>query len=208
MGRFLILLGIVLIIGSIIFMGLVFGMAGEDVSAQIISPFACEDNETLTQYSRTVSDFDGTSQTIDFFCEDSEGQERNVTITAIMVIIVGFVGLLLTGIFATIAGAGIASKNAIQNFSGDIISGQYGTTVDLRATKVDLNDGTFKEYNPQIPANLRAVLKQASYQLDQLVGNETLADKLEQLHEAYQKGLITTQEYDKIRASILDSMDD
>lgn len=201
MGRLLILLGIMLIFASIIFMGLVLGMAGEDISAQIISPFACEDNETLILYSRTVSDFDGTSQMIDFFCEDSEGQERHVTLTAVMVIIIGFTGLLLAGIFATIVGAGITSKNTVKNLSVGILSGEYSSTVDLR-------DGTYKHGQAQLSPELRSIMKQASVQLEQLSGGDTLADKLQQLQEAYQQGLITTEEYDKVRAAILDRMDD
>ncbi|GAB5493165.1 MAG: hypothetical protein Phog2KO_33800 [Phototrophicaceae bacterium] len=208
MGRLLIGLGIVLIFASVIFMGLVFGLAGEDVSAQIITPFACEDNETLRQeMGRIVTTSDGTGQTIDFFCDDSEGQERNVTGVAVMVIIIGFAGLLIAGIFSTIIGASIASKNLAQNFGG-VISGQYGTVLNTQSATIDLRDGSFQEAQGQLTPELRNIMKQASNQLDNLSGGDTLADKLQQLEDAYEQRLISREEYDKTRLAILDKMDD
>lgn len=207
MGRLLIGLGIGLIFASVIFMGLVFGLAGEDVSAQIITPFACEDNETLTQLQRSLPSYEGNGVTIDFFCEDSEGQERNVTGVAVMVIIIGFAGLLIAGIFSTIIGASIASKNLAQNFGG-VISGQYGTVLNTQSATIDLRDGSFQEAQGQLTPELRNIMKQASNQLDKLSGGDTLADKLQQLEDAYEQRLISREEYYKTRLAILDKMDD
>lgn len=57
MGRLLVLLGIVLIFASIVFMGLTLGMAGEDVSAQIISPFAVK----IMKHSYYIAELSQTS---------------------------------------------------------------------------------------------------------------------------------------------------
>ena len=188
-------------------MGLVFGIAGETVSAQIISPFACDDNETLTQIQRSVQSYEGNGVTIDFFCEDSEGDDRNVTGTAVMVIIIGFGGLLVTGILSIFVGASIVSKNLSQNFGG-VIAGQYGTVLNTQSSTIDLRDGSFQQAKGQLPPELRNMMKQASDQLDQLSGDDTLAHKLKQLEDAYEQRLISREEYDKARTAILDKMDD
>lgn len=203
MGKLLIFLGIVLIFGSIIFMGLVFGIAGEDTSAQIITPFACEGSETLTQVQRALPSFEGSGTTIDFYCEDSEGDERNVTGAAVMVIIIGFTGLLLSGILAIFVGAAMISKNVVKNITGDFLADR---TIGVQSATIDLRNGSFQQ--GQLSPELQNIMRQASGQLNQASGGDSLSAKLKQLDDAYEQRLISREEYDKARTAILDKMDD
>lgn len=209
MGRFLIFTGILLIITAIIFMLATLDVFGNDISAQIIVPIACEPGDTIRTQNRLSFSNSGSGQTTDFFCVDNEGDEENVTDTVIIIILVGFGGLLGTGILMIFIGARMVVNRVTQSFTNTLFEQQNignvqtsSSTFDLRQNSSDFNQ---TQIPPQTQAQIQSVLSQVG---DAFGNNDSLADKLRQLDEAKQQGLISQSEYEHTRQAILDSMDD
>lgn len=205
MGRFLIFVGISLIVVAVIFMLVGLGVAGEEVAGQIIIPLACEEGDSIRTESRMTFSSDGRSQTTDFFCVDSEGIEENVTDSVIVIIIVGFGGLLITGILTIFMGSRIVSKRMQENLRNTVFE-QQGIG-NIHSSVIDLRSNTLKQGQipPETQAQIQAIFSQMG---DAFANNDSLADKLQQLEEARQQGLISQAEYERTRQAILDSMDD
>lgn len=206
MGRFLIFAGILLIITAVIFMMATLGVFGTDIAAQIIVPISCEEGDTIRTQNRLSFSNNGSGQTTDFFCVDNEGDEEDVTGSVVMIIIVGFAGLLGTGILMIFIGAGILAKRVGQNFTNSLFGQQ--NLGNVQSTSYDLRKSS-NVSQAQLSPEAKAVMEQVFSQVGDAFGNnDTLADKLRQLDEAKQQGLISQSEYERTRQAILDSMDD
>ena len=86
-------------------------------------------------------------------------------------------------------------------FTQQNLGNVQSTTYDLRERSV-VNQG-------QLSPEAKAVMDQVFSQVGAAFGNkDSLVDKLRQLDDAKQQGLISQSEYERTRQAILDSMDD
>ncbi len=195
MGRGLVALGLIIIFASVIYMLAVMGVLGESVSGQIMGTILCEDNETFSQrygtYRGSIEDVPAF-----FLCSDSEGIERNVNGGAIATIVIGFVGLLLTGIILVNIGARRAVK---EGFATIGIDSDSGFSIARNTISYDTNASTDE---------MREMLQNSFEVAGKALGVDSLSDKLQQLDDALNKGLISKSEYEKARRNLLDSFDD
>ena len=198
MGRFLIFTGILLLIASGAFMMAAFGVFGEDVAAQIIIPFACNEGDSI-RTQESYSSFEN-AQVIEFYCVDGEGVEENVTGTVVGIIIIGFGGLLLPGIGMIIGGSMMAVGRGSKTLLNSVL--QERSDDFLTDHVIDLRDNPLKK--GQFPQGTQ----QVSPQPGNPSGKNSLAAKLQQIEDARKQGLISQAEYEKSRQAILENMDD
>lgn len=221
MSKLAILVGILLIIGAFVALfALVIPVDYLQSNPQIMAAknsLFCQPGESYVEELSSFITRSGTDpfgREVRMYCEDSEGQQREVTGQAVMTIIAAFgvpfvIGLILTMIGGIAAFAGWTRRLASGSLSGvpvTVYSNQPGQPVQYTATSTDLN-------NLDLPPEAAKVIKQvmgsfqASANSFQPGGsNDTLAAKLRQLEEARDAGLISSIEYDRTRQKILDSM--
>lgn len=195
MGRGLVALGLIIIFASVIYMLAVMGVFGQSVSAQFMGTILCEDNET---FSQRYGEYRGSIENVPafFMCTDSEGIERNVNGGAIATIVIGFVGLLLTGIIIVNIGARRAVKEGFATF-GD----ETGTGFHIARSTINYDNNTSAD-------EMREILQSSFDVAGKALGVDSLSDKLQQLDDALDKGLISKSEYETARQNLLDNFDD
>mgnify|MGYP003635471389 CR=1 FL=1 len=201
---------------------LLVGIAGTEGNpvTNLLEATACTTGEKLVVESTYYSMPNGESGTnMTYFCEIEPGQRRSVTDKAVLIIGGSFVIPFGIGMLFTFIGSwGVArnvskrmNKNVEEYFNtypqlkptglagGQSLSNNE-TVIDLRGHKGDIP--------PQAQQILNSILGNVSSATIQGQGGNSLSARLKQLEEAYENDLITKEEYDKVRQSILDSMDD
>ncbi len=164
----------------------------------------CKPNERLERdlYQRT--DNDGTSYSMTPTCINSERQREDVTVKWVLIGGGAFVIPFLIGLFLTIWGAGRAAKRRIANSLGNPGYNVVNTS-GMPASNMEFKDGVLKVGGMQLkmdhlnPENIKA-------QMGMSAGGGDLTEKLRQLQEAKDNGLISSSEYDRMRQKILDDM--
>jgi hypothetical protein len=214
MGRLFIFLGIILIIAiSIAFAAAMIGMESEQF-ASFFEPYVCNSEESFAVIlGPRTRDFDGdVSQSVNMVCQVNDANQRNVTGKVLLVVVGGFVGGLLLGIVLTIVGSFIAVRNQTKRFTGmmqsfNVQPGQ-ANVIDLRGKRgaMSMNE-VYGNIPPESAEMVQSVLQSITRAMGSMTG-DTLAERLSQLEEARQQGLISQSEYDRIREALLDKMDD
>jgi hypothetical protein len=221
MSKLAIFLGIILMIGAFaLLFVLVIPVEGLQSNPTIIAAknsLFCEPGERYVEDIGALISGSGTrafGRELTIYCEDSEGQQRDVTTQAVTTIIGAFglpfgLGLTLTLVGGIVAFAGWTRRlagGAMSNVPVTVYSNTPGQGVKYTTTTIRMND-------QEIPAEAAEVIKQVmagfqasaeSFQADG--SNDTLVAKLRQLEEARDAGLISAIEYDRMRQQILDSM--
>jgi hypothetical protein len=218
MGKLAIFLGILLIIGAFVALfALVIPVEYLQSNPQVIAlknSLFCEPGESyVEELSRFIisSGTDLFGREVRMYCEDREGEQRDVTTQAVTTIIGAFglpfgLGLALLLIGIIFAAVGWTRRLAsVSNVPVTVYSNQPGQPgVQYSTTTVRMND-------QQIPPEAAEIIKQvmggfqASAQSFQS-GDDSLVTKLRQLDEARDAGLISSTEYDRMRQQILDNM--
>lgn len=210
MGRFLMFLGFLLIGAAVVFLLVgIFATDNPTISGAIQS-FVCSPNEELVIERNRWSLPNGErGENITFFCEIEPGQQRSVTDAVVPIFIAGFAIPLMLGIFMIIAGAAKGAKTMTNNL---------GSQMNSYLADFDQGDGVARTVNVQ--SNMQNIPPETRDMIENMLGcvitnatqasspNISLSDRLQQLEEAYEKRLISQEEYDKVRQAILDSMDD
>ncbi|MGJ3238870.1 MAG: SHOCT domain-containing protein [Anaerolineae bacterium] len=192
MGRPLIFAGIVLdMVGTLFFVATLSGIGGGLVTIPL-DMLICENNEMLVSMDTLLYD-----------CVDlTDYSERDVTEQVIVRVVMLFMLALTIGIALIIKGTSELRKEQQAKLKNDWAGVDYINS-DRQTYNLNLRDDEI----PEIPPKAQAILQQVVGSLG-LVTGETLADRLQQLEDAYQQGLITKTEYQRVRQAILDRMDD
>jgi hypothetical protein len=166
----------------------------------------------------TSSDNDGTSLSMTVYCEDAEEQRENVTEKWTLIGIAAFVVPFLVGLLLFLVGITRRAMKAVES-SGIVSMGGFGRNPQVVVTRygsssspiegIDLDDTVLKVGGMEIPlgdfsSEQGETLKRSARQA--APGETTLAAKLRQIQEARDAGLISVDEYDRVRKEILDSM--
>ena len=188
MGRFILLLGIFLIIFAIAFMGLLFSPNVVPFVADTMVTVYCEAPETqITSGDRLNTGGTRNSSSV-YFCEDEDGNRREITDSVGATAAIGFIVFLFSGILLTLGGLGRMGRD--RRAKRKIARSQGGLA----------SAGIVSEQQETV---------QNVYSTDETNNtNISLTERLQQLDDARKQGLISKQEYDRTRQSILDVMDD
>lgn len=213
MGRFLILLSIVMMIGSIVYFIWVLQGPNNNQVGSFLSGLVCEENEKLTQQTGAyVGEYgSSTGLTVNgretaFYCVGLEGEQRNVTGKTAWIIGGGFAVPLVLSIILMIVGiaraASSATRNIYSSLGGVTPIGTPGVSVYSMGSNTPYSRDTVP---PEVLSQVNRALDNAG--LSQISGSGSLSERLRQLEDARKQGLISQSEYNTLRQSILDSMD-
>lgn len=171
-----------------------------------LAAILCKPNERLERDLYQSTDNDGTSYSMTPTCINSERQREDVTVKWVLIGAGAFVIPFLIGLFLTIWGASVAAKRRIANSLGNPAY-TFVNTSGSAGSGMEYKDGVFKVGGMEIkldnfnPDNIKAQMGMSAGG-----GSTDLTDKLRQLQEAKDNGLISTSEYDRMRQKILDDM--
>lgn len=238
------LLGIGLMALAFVVLIMAIGDSPNATMTNLMTQMVCEPGETFVkELGGTVNNSFNrpAGRSIAFYCEDNDGQQREVTGQAMGMMIAGFavpfvVGLILTiwGVYGMMRNAakrafdqpnsyapGFSSSSAVFNLGGDAPVGtptvitadsgpmtRTGTVVTVNGKQVsagDLPPETAQLVN-QLLGGMTSMMGNTSQWTTDANQNDDLTDKLQQLQEARDKGLISAEEYDRLRKAILDSL--
>jgi hypothetical protein len=221
MGRFLLLLAF-LLLGLAIFLLVILVHGGENEWANLIFKTAlCKENEELVQWTgnyipRSSSSSTGGYETA-FYCEDSEGEQRDVTLETVGIMMGGFVIPFISALILFFVAAAVMTTNRMKSATKNVFDLAGGsptwntlTQQQGQMTVIDLRDGSYQagEIPPEKLAQVQQIMN--SFGLPnffEAAGGNTLTERLQQLEDARREGLITTEEHQRLRQEILDNLD-
>jgi hypothetical protein len=187
----------------------------------------CNDGETLdvVQGPSTRSGTGSTAttgRTTIYYCVDASGERRDVTGQAVGELLTGangiftnlssflpfrleFVGAFVVGLIMTIIGGTMMRRSMIKRLleSGGVASVQWDVNDMSPRVVVSQRSQAIRHDSAQ---SLIDQINQAAKRSTQQVTGDDLTVRLEQVEQAYQKRLISQEEYDRLRKEILDSL--
>ncbi|MBI1281992.1 MAG: hypothetical protein GC179_27955 [Anaerolineaceae bacterium] len=189
-----IILGIVLmIVGFVALFGIivipVLPPTEDNVSVNnYLQQLLCNPGEKFVREQYQTHDSDGTGYSMTPYCVNSERQREDVTGKWVLYGGGGFTLFFLLGLVLTISGAKGAVQSQINTFIPQYSSGSVnGVGITL--------DGLTSEKLQSLKTQMQAFS----------TGGD-LTTKLRQIQEAKDKGLISSDEYDRLRQRILDDV--
>jgi hypothetical protein len=221
MGRFLLLLAL-LLLGTAIFLLVILVQGADNEWAKLIFQTAlCTDGEELVQWTGNYVPRSGSNRysgyETAFYCEDNEGEQRDVTLQTVGIMGAGFAVPFVISLILFLISISMMVSNRVKSFTknvfdmsgamsgGNAVVSQYGNR-----TVIDLRDGTYQggEIPPEKLAQVQQIMD--SFGLPNFFegagGGNTLSERLQQLEDARREGLITDDEYQRLRQSILDDL--
>ncbi len=144
----------------------------------------CNSGEKFVREQYQTRDSDGTNYSMTPYCEDSDHRREDVTGKWVLYGGGGFTLFFLLGLMLTIFGAKRAVQSPVGAFTGGMVNG-FGVNLD------GLTSEKLKTLNAQMQA---------------FSTGGDLTTKLRQIQEAKDKGLISSNEYDRLRQKILDDV--
>lgn len=184
----------------------------------------CQPTDRLIRDQYSYYDYDsdggGTAFSMNVYCENAAEQREDVTGKWTLISIGAFLAPFLLGLLLFIIGVTRRAMKATQQI-GNLVttSGFAGSPQQVVVTRygsssspiegLDINEGVLKVGGMEIPLNNYSAQQVGtlSRQTGQPApGETTLAAKLRQLQEARDAGLISMDEYDRVRKEILDNM--
>ncbi|MEQ8674729.1 MAG: SHOCT domain-containing protein [Aggregatilineales bacterium] len=186
------------VIGMIGGMAGAFYMAGSEDALPFLEGYFCQDNETLIRTSTET--YDGNA--INFYCEKNDGGARtSADGQFFMALGLVFSPLILSIPLIIIGGIRYSRRTQQQVMSGVLGQMQYtdgSGQVFVKSSKIPA--GNFTDVNSMINAVMAGAKDLNTSQ------KLTLKQKLEQLQEAYDSGLITYDELQIRKDRVLDEI--
>ncbi len=215
-----ILVGIVLmIVGFVALFGIivipVLPPTEDNVSINnYLQALLCNPGEKFVRDQYLTRDKDGTNYSMTPYCVNSERQRQDVTGKWVLYGAGGFVVPFLLGLFIVIAGTSAAARRRTGQVFQAFPNSYGGTDFAMfnaggsNPKNIDFQDGVLKVNGFEInmgnlsPEKIDAL----KAQMQTFSSGGDLTTKLKQLQEAKDKGLISTDEYDRLRQRILDDV--
>lgn len=180
LGCLLSIIGMVCLFGIVVLPVLPF-LEKTTLIDDYLQPLLCEPGETIQRSQYSTRDSEGTSYSMDVSCRNSDRQERDVTGRWMLIGIAGFLVPFLIGLFMFIGGVNRGVRRVVTTANGDVILPTPTTTIFG---------------NKELVNSAMNAMRSA--------GSKSLTEKLQQVQDARDKGLISSEEYDRLRQEILD----
>lgn len=177
-----------------------------------LAALLCKPNERLERELYQTRDVDGTGYSMTPYCVNSERQRENVTGKWALIGGGAFVVPFMIGLLLVIIGANTAVRQraaSVQGMSNAFGGADYTfvSTSGTPASGVEFKDGVLKVGGMQIKMdNLNPDQIKSQMGVFSTGGSGDLTDKLRQLQEAKDNGLISSSEYDRLREKILNDL--
>jgi hypothetical protein len=199
---------------------------GNAFALDLLQNIACDPGQKAEVEVVVTRDSDGTGYTPYLTCIGREGERIDASGKHFGVGIISFTVPFLIGLFMTIAGAKSRSQPSPQTmwkegsiphegFTTGVVSSSSsfssGTSFNP-SPKVEVKDGVLNVDGLEIrmdglkPEHLHVFQGQSPLIMSGGSGASTLAAKLKEIQEARDAGLISSEEYDRLRAEILDKL--
>ena len=143
-----------------------------------MQPLLCQPGETVRREQYSYRDYEGTSYSMNVYCIGDDEVERDVSARWFIMGAVAFTVPFLIGLFMFIYGVNRYTKNRVATLTTASIG-----NIDWGSGVMSANTGSSG-------------------------AKPTLTQRLKELQDARDAGLITAIEFDRARQQILDSMDD
>lgn len=173
---------------------------GNESVMAIQAAVLCGPGETFTTDFYTMSDLRGTARGGQVYCVAEDGTRTEATGKSMLYAMIGFIVPFMLGLFLAMRGASKQSQGSLDDLLA--ASGQGGFT----SGSVQVDRRTY-EIDPK-SVDVKALLQQFGIDAGDGVqvqrGGGSLTEQLKDLQAAYDKQLITREEYDRLRQQILD----
>lgn len=223
MGRFLLLLAFILLVLAIF--ALVIIQGGENEWANLVfKTTLCEDGESFVQETGNYVPRSGSNRysgyEVTFFCEDSRGEQRDVTLGAVVVMGASFAVPFIISLILFIVSISMMVARGVKSMTKNVFE-MRGTSIPANAvvtqygnkTVIDLRDGSYQggEIPPEKLAQVQQIMDSFGlpnfFEAAGEAGGNSLTERLQQLEDARREGLITAEEHQRLRQAILDGID-
>lgn len=185
LGCFLLPVSIILIV-----VGMILVLA-TDVAIPVLEPLFCSEEETLIRTS--TANYEG-GQNINYYCvDDVTGDRTSMDGQLFLVIGALFAPMILSILFLVIGGTR-QSTNMAQ------------TLIQQQASQMGRATGATPDFTSMTPKEMMAWM--GTVKNIQPAQELSLKDKLQQLRDAYDEGLIDRAEFDKRKDALLDELSD
>jgi hypothetical protein len=161
----------------------------------IMQPFLCAPGEDITMVVVVTHDFEGTGYSGDFDCHPADAASYDVTAKAFILGAASFTIPFLIGLFMCIAAFNRAVRGVISTRTVEINSGWNQPSMSTAVSNA------FHSMNQ--PPNSMGFGASAPAAPAPAAGNAELTQRLKQLRDAYDAGMISHEEYERTRAELL-----
>ncbi|MBA3869086.1 MAG: SHOCT domain-containing protein [Anaerolineae bacterium] len=188
MRRFFMILGIILMVFAFVILTVfiilpsVVTLDDTPFLKNIMQSVACQPGEKLTASYSTYDTPTSTTRSTYMSCVNSEGQERDASQQLIGIGAVGYLGPFLVGLFMTLLAGNLAKKDRLQKANAQVAE---ATSTWDDSWKDRTNQASVGNYSEPAPAHV------------------SLTQRLQELKEARNAGLITDAEYTTKRKALL-----
>ena len=233
--RFRIFLGIILIgiaVVALLILAVLPVLPGTNDNPAVLNFFAgilCEPGERAEIEVRVTTDREGTGYTPYTTCIGREGERTDASGKHLVIVLAAFTIPFLIGLFMIIFNANRARREITDTWQSgqDVVkvmqegfkaanasAASFSTSGFFGSPQIELKDGVLKVDGVEIPMQGLSADQLKAFQTTSPVmmggtmqtsaGN--LAAKLKELQEARDAGLITSEEFDRLRQEILDNL--
>ena len=175
-----------------------------------LTPLLCQPGEHLIREQYVTHDSDGTGYSMTPYCVNSERQREDVTGRWVLIGGGGFIVPFLLGLLITIVSAARRQQNALfQSVPNSYGGTDFAVFSSGNNTKtIGFGDGAIKVNGFEIKMDglTQDKINALKSQMQANMGGGDLTTKLKQLQEAKDNGLISSDEYDRLRQKILDDV--
>lgn len=204
-GSLLMLLGFAI-------MGFFIMPTGEDAGTihELRKSFLCQpDDQLVYRYQMRMSS-SGMSQGNFLYCISPSGEETDVTMQSMIYVFGGFMVPFNIGLVITIVAAQKMKTQATTDLMSQALGGTLNDAIARGSVQVTKQNYTVSPDNFDLDAFLKQLnindpdIVQTTSSSRSSSGSKTLTEKLKDLQTAYDKHLISKEEYDRLRQRILD----
>jgi hypothetical protein len=161
---------------------------------QIKGALVCEPGQQYIMEGHNFSDNRGSGRRFNVYCVGQDGTKVDIIEKDFLVSLVLFVVPFLVGLFLTIGASAALARGVTRNVLQDVSGFQMTNDGSVNVSGMQIR--VARSGNPSMPIDPNALLFGEN--------QATLAEKLQQLEQARTQGLISQDEYDKMRQRILD----
>jgi hypothetical protein len=208
MGKWMLIFGIVLMAFAMVV--LFMSISNAPQTTAISQSLVCESGEKYVEVLGSVVR-DGTrtlGREFSAFCE-GDGTRREVTPQAFALKAAMFVVPFLLGLFLFLIAIFRITTRATRSFIGRAVAtSAVVTRPGQSVSRITINGQEVDQMPPEVDQMLKGLFGESFAAQNGGQNRASLTDRLRQLQEARDAGLISRDEYERVRQQILDSLDD